>query len=88
MVLRALWKSSCVLVCHHPLRHLSFGIDRAIVGVSTFSDFIFQVFDFFRDFDLEYQNLLAEELECTLYCVSLNEGLLLWWMDAFLAIDN
>lgn len=48
--------------------------------------FIFHVFNLSRDFDLEYQNLFSRR--AWMYSVSLNEGLWLWWMAAFLATHN
>lgn len=76
-------ESTCALVCHQCLSHWPVVNDRPAVRVYISSHFSFQMFSFLQILIFKPQIFLAGELECTLNCLSLNEGLWLWSMDAF-----
>lgn len=83
MVLHAVWK---VTVCCSAIS--TFLIGLLLMTGRLWESPSFQILVFRCSVSLQIlvfkpQIFLARELECTLNCPSLNEGLWLWWTDAF-----
>lgn len=83
MLLHAVWKAT---VCWSAISPFLIGLLQMTGQIYEFPFLLILVFRCSVSLQIlifKPQIFLAGELECTLNCLSLNEGLWLWWTDAF-----